>query len=168
MLPARHPDTCVQSTTITLPGALADIIPAIIQNEPATSGQSVWSFVLHRQLILSLPSTQAAFNSHSSRVRRKRQRLPSSLLIENVSAVSFTASPQHFRAETFPIKASDYTPKAVRIPERSGFLATLRCCHVAVRAKPAASPLTQLRETCYRSLLSTAATRAIAIRIRRA
>ena len=130
MLPARPPDTCVQSTTITLPGALADIIPAIIQNEPATSGQSVCSFVLHRQLILSLPSTKAAFNSHSSRVRRKRQRLPSSLLIENVSAVSFTASPQHFRAETFPIKASDYTPKAVRIPERSGFLATpmLPCC----------------------------------------
>jgi hypothetical protein len=111
VLPARPPDTCVQSTTITLPGALADIIPAIIQNEPATSGQSVCSFVLHRQLILSLPSTKAAFNSHSSRVRRKRQRLPSSLLIENVSAVSFTASPQHFRAETFPIKASDNAAK---------------------------------------------------------
>jgi hypothetical protein len=125
VLPARHPDTCVQSTTITLPGALADIIPAIIQNEPATSGQSVRSFVLHRQLILSRPSTKAAFNSHSSRVRRKRQRLPSSLLIENVSAVSFTASPQHFHAETFPIKASDYTFKwNVRAAPAIAFCAT--------------------------------------------
>ncbi|MGO9439275.1 MAG: hypothetical protein ACLPXM_01910, partial [Terriglobales bacterium] len=46
-----------------------------------------------------------------SRVRRKRQRLPSSLLIENVSAVSFMASPRHSHAETFPIKASDDTAK---------------------------------------------------------
>ena len=38
---------------------------------------------------------------------RVRQRLPSSLLIENVSAVSFMASPRQSHAETFPIKASD-------------------------------------------------------------
>jgi hypothetical protein len=35
---------------------------------------------------IGILGTKAAFNPHSCRVRRKRQRLPSSLLIENASA----------------------------------------------------------------------------------
>lgn len=53
--------------------------------------------------------TKTATNPHRCRVRRKRQRLPSCLLIENVSAACIPASPQRLRADTFPIKASDYT-----------------------------------------------------------
>ena len=38
------------------------------------------------------------------RVRRKRKRVPSSLLIENVSAQNASASPERCAAETFPIR----------------------------------------------------------------
>jgi hypothetical protein len=44
-------------------------------------------------------------------VRRKRQRLPSSLLIENASARVFCFGPHGLRAEVFPIKANDYSFK---------------------------------------------------------
>ena len=45
------------------------------------------------------------------RARRNRQRLPSSLLIENVPAISTTASSRHSYAATFPIKANDFSAK---------------------------------------------------------
>jgi hypothetical protein len=43
----------------------------------------------------------------ASSIRRKRQRLPSCLLIENASARNFASSPRLSCAEAFPIKASD-------------------------------------------------------------
>ena len=52
--------------------------------------------------------TKPASNPHSCRVRRKRQRLPSSLLIGNASARSLSCAPAS-SAEAFPIKASDIT-----------------------------------------------------------
>jgi len=50
--------------------------------------------------------TKVDSNSIATRIRRNRERLPSCLLIENVSAIM---SARHFRTETFPIKASDDT-----------------------------------------------------------
>jgi hypothetical protein len=44
---------------------------------------------------------------YKDRAHRNRQRLPSSLLIENVSAINTTASSRRFCAVTFPMKAND-------------------------------------------------------------
>src|SRR4051794_16960262 len=51
--------------------------------------------------------TKTATNRHRCRVRRKRQRLPSCLLIENASARA-PCLPPLLCAEAFPMKASDY------------------------------------------------------------
>jgi len=60
----------------------------------------------------ALPVLDAVPNCHSNpitqRVRRKRQRLPPSLLIENASKVMLRL-PENSSAEAFPIKASDNT-----------------------------------------------------------
>jgi len=60
------------------------------------------------RLVLRLP--KLPFNFHSYRVRRKRQRLPSSLLIENASAEASIFAPT-LCAEAFRFKANDYTSK---------------------------------------------------------
>jgi hypothetical protein len=69
-------------------------------------------------------STKLAFNFHRCRVRRKRQQLPPSLLIENALGRGFASSSRLSRAEAFPIKASDNPPGAVhrRILARFSFL----------------------------------------------
>jgi len=62
----------------------------------------------------ALPALDWVPNCHSNpitqRVRRKRQRLPPSLLIENASGVSFRL-PGNSLPEAFPIKASDHPPR---------------------------------------------------------
>ena len=61
-------------------------------------------------------STQKWHSLPIASVRRKRQRLPSSLLIENASARSFHRAPG-LCAEAFPIKASDNPECAtLRVP----------------------------------------------------
>jgi hypothetical protein len=65
------------------------------------------------------PTLDSAANWHSNpiahRVRRKRQRLPPSLLIENASDRLFSLSSRSC-PEAFPIKVSDNTPRIVAIP----------------------------------------------------
>ena len=60
-----------------------------------------------------LPALDWVPNCHSNpitqRVRRKRQRLPPSLLIENASNVILRL-PENSSPEAFPIKASDNSP----------------------------------------------------------
>jgi len=60
----------------------------------------------------ALPALDCVPNCHSNpiaqRVRRKRQRLPPSLLIENASSLIFRL-PDNYLPEAFPIKASDHT-----------------------------------------------------------
>jgi len=60
----------------------------------------------------ALPALHSVPNCHSNpiaqRLRRKRQRLPPSLLIENASGVS-SRLPENSLPEAFPIKASDHS-----------------------------------------------------------
>ena len=60
----------------------------------------------------ALPALDWVPNCHSNpitqRVRRKRQRLPPSLLIENASNAILRV-PENSPPEAFPIKASDYS-----------------------------------------------------------
>src|SRR5882672_7297190 len=60
-----------------------------------------------------LPAFASVPNCHSNpiaqRVRRRRQRLPPSLLIENASDSVLHPS-RHLCPEAFPIKASDHPP----------------------------------------------------------
>jgi hypothetical protein len=56
---------------------------------------------------LALP-TPKKHSISIARARRNQQRLPSSLLIENVPATNTIASSRQPGAATFPIKASDY------------------------------------------------------------
>jgi hypothetical protein len=57
--------------------------------------------------IIASSTAKTPFYLHNP--QPSRQRLPSCLLIENVSAINSTGVSKDFRAETFPIKASDNT-----------------------------------------------------------
>jgi hypothetical protein len=67
----------------------------------------------------AFPVLDSVPNCHSNpitqRARRKRQRLPPSLLIENASDVVLPL-PENSSSEAFPIKASDYPPSDEPIP----------------------------------------------------
>ena len=69
------------------------------------------------QFAAGLPALDWVPNCHSNpiaqRVRRKRQRRPPSLLIENASGVS-SRLPENSLPEAFPIKASDNTVRMCR------------------------------------------------------
>ena len=75
-----------------------------------------------------LPALDWVPNCHSNpitqRVRRKRQRLPPSLLIENASKV-IPGLPEDSSPEAFPIKASD---NSLRRPPGLPSLGTSRLC----------------------------------------
>ena len=64
----------------------------------------------------ALPFLDSVLNYHSNpitqRVRRRRQRLPPSLLIENASGLIFRL-PDNSLVEAFPIKASDHSEHRV-------------------------------------------------------
>ena len=65
--------------------------------------------VSERAIATLLGAAQRRLASSISRTScRKRQRLPSRLLTENVSGSEFTFSPQPSCVEAFPIKASDH------------------------------------------------------------
>ena len=70
------------------------------------------------QFAAGLPALDSVPNWHSNpiaqRVRRKRQRLPPSLLIENASGVS-SRLPENCSLEAFPIKASDKQGVDIRL-----------------------------------------------------
>jgi hypothetical protein len=59
-------------------------------------------------------------NPIAHRARRKRQRLPPSLLIENASVQLFSLS-STVLPEAFPIKASDYSPRTDWCSEKPNF-----------------------------------------------
>ena len=81
---------------------------ALLQTLPALSTIPLQPF----QFAGALPALDWVPNCHSNpitqRVRRKRQRLPPSLLIENASGL-ISRPPHNYLAEAFPIKASDHT-----------------------------------------------------------
>jgi hypothetical protein len=72
----------------------------------------------------ALPALHWVPNCHSNpiaqRVRRKRQRLPPSLLIENASGL-ISCLAYNYLAEAFPIKASDNSLAADRGNQLSSF-----------------------------------------------
>ena len=76
----------------------------------------------------ALPLPDSVLNCHSNpitqRVRRRRQRLPPSLLIENASGLIFRL-PHNSLVEAFPIKASDNTSRICPFPLDS----RVRCWH---------------------------------------
>jgi hypothetical protein len=82
----------------------------------------------------ALPALDWVPNCHSNpitqRVRRKRQRLPPSLLIENASGVSFRL-PGNSLPEAFPIKASDHSSRIIG-PIADRLTAKPRLPHVRV------------------------------------
>ena len=66
-----------------------------------------------------LAGTKAASNSHSCRVRRKRQRLLQVSLSKTPRHEGLATPPQLTTAEAFPMKASDYTAKWIASPPGS-------------------------------------------------
>ena len=90
----------------TLPSVShGDGIRAVMEPLPPSRTLACLLLTASCQLLLTEGSQ---FKLHSRRVRRNRQRLLSSLLIENASA-QHPDSSRHFSAQAFPIKASDYT-----------------------------------------------------------
>src|ERR1039457_692879 len=100
----RHIDAFV---CLPHPDRLPRRFPRTLLQAPATlSPIATWPF----PFASVYPTLDSAANWHSNpiahRVRRKRQRLPPSLLIENASDRLFSLSSRSC-PEAFPIKASD-------------------------------------------------------------
>ncbi len=102
MLPHVDPFVC----SLTVHAFSRDFPRALLQARAALATISTKPI----QFAGGLPALDWVPNCHSNpitqRVRRKRQRLPPSLLIENASGV-ILGLPENSVAEAFPIKASD-------------------------------------------------------------
>jgi hypothetical protein len=87
---------------------------ALLQTLPALSKISLHPF----PFAVPLPVLDWMTNCHSNpiaqRVRRKRQRLPPSLLIENASGL-ISRPPHNYLPEAFPIKASDHSSRIATV-----------------------------------------------------
>ena len=132
MLPNRRLNIFVAAICDPLPCAthvseLVCPIPArgfprcIVETRTAISPRAATWFRLLALLYSRRPCRYTGTKRHPipiASVRRKRQRLPSSLLIENASAPTLTSSLRLLCAEAFPMKASDDSPGR-RVPHQT-------------------------------------------------
>ncbi len=103
MLPHAHPSVCslpVHTLSRNVPCALLQALPV-----PSTISAGPSPFAAALPALHSVPNCHS--NPITQRVRRKRQRLPPSLLIENASNVILPL-PENSSPGAFPIKASDH------------------------------------------------------------
>ena len=119
MLPHAHPSVCslpVHTLSRNVPCALLQALPV-----PSTISAGPSPFAAALPALHSVPNCHS--NPITQRVRRKRQRLPPSLLIENASNVILPL-PENSSPGAFPIKASDNssrTPSFVFATQVLGF-----------------------------------------------
>ena len=93
------------------PLSLPSAHPLALLGRTCTPSSSAFPVLSHRSVA---PQTRRS-NPIAHRVRRKRQRLPPSLLIENASDRA-SSSTRSVLSEAFPIKASDHADRIRPLP----------------------------------------------------